>query len=336
MKKFFVVFLSFFIAFSVTSCSRQPSDVITLSYSIFFPATHAQAEAAVDWAKEIERKSKGRIKIDIFPGGTLTDADKTFTGVVGGIADIGMSCFAYNRGRFPVMEAVDLPLGYPSGKVATRVAHEFYNEMKPAELDGVKVLYIHAHGPGLLHTKNPVRTLEDMRGLQVRSTGLSAGVTEALGGLPVAMPQGATYEALQRGVVSGTFAPIETLKGWNQAEVISYTTDCRDIGYTTAMYVVMNRQKWEALPEDIQNIFVSVSNEWVDVHGAAWDAADDEGREFTKSLGNSIIDLSPEESRRWVEKVGPVIHKYIMETGRKGLPGDESVKKLRDLIEKHR
>lgn len=333
MKKIFVVFCSMLIAVSVFSCSKKSSEEITLSYSIFFPATHDQAVAAQSWADEIEKKSKGRIKINMFPGGTLTAADQTFAGVNSGIADIGMSCFAYNRGRFPVMEAVDLPMGYPSGMAATKAANKFYEKMQPEELDDVKMLYIHAHGPGLLHTKKPVESLEDMKGLKVRSTGLSARVTEALGGMPIAMPQGDTYESLQRGVVDGTFGPIETLKGWNQGEVIDYTTDCRDIGYTTAMYVIMNKEKWESLPEDLQDIFESVSAEWIAVHGEAWDKADEDGREFTKSLGNSIIELSPEENKRWVDSVQSVIENYIAEADKKGLPGDKAVSELRKLID---
>jgi TRAP-type transport system periplasmic protein len=130
-------------------------------------------------------------------------------------------CFAYTAGRFPVMEALDLPMGYPNGYTATMVANDFYNKFKPAEISGVKMLYLHAHGPGLLHSRKPVSKLEDLRGLKVRCTGFSAkAATAHLGAVPVAMAQGAAYEALQKGVVEATFAPIEVLKGWKQAEVI--------------------------------------------------------------------------------------------------------------------
>ena len=111
-----------------------------LTYSIFFPATHGQAEAGVAWAKEVEKRSQGQVKITVFPGGTLTKANQCYDGVVNGISDIGMSVFAYNRGRFPVMEAADLPLGYPIGKVATRVVNEFYKQAKPKVLSVVSVL----------------------------------------------------------------------------------------------------------------------------------------------------------------------------------------------------
>ncbi len=311
------------------------SKTVNLNYSIFFPPTHGQCKAGVSWAKEVEKRTNGRVKITVFPAGTLTKANQCYNGVVKGISDLGMSCFAYTRGRFPVMEAVDLPHGYPNGRVATHVATEFYKRMKPEELKDVKVLYIHAHGPGLLHTKKPVRKLEELKGLKIRSTGLSAKVSAALGAVPVAMPQSATYEALQKGVVEGTFTPIETLKGWKQAEVVKYTTDCSEVGYTTAMFVVMNLKKWNSLPGDIQKTIEEISKEWVDVHGKIWDKGDVEGRDFALSLGNEIIPLSEKESSRWVNAVKPLVDNYIKAAGEKNLPGDKAVAEVKKLITKY-
>ena len=117
---------------------------------------------------------------------------------------------------------------------------------------------------------------------------------ESLGGAPVGMSQPETYEALSKGVVDATLCPIETLKGWKQGEVISFVTDSTCIGYTTAMFVVMNNKKWESLPADIQQIFNEVNKEWIVKHGQAWDQADQEGRDFIKSLTppREIISLS--------------------------------------------
>ena len=309
---------------------------ISLNYSIFFPPSHDQCKAGIAWAEEIEKRTGGQVKITVFPGGTLTKANQCYDGVVKGISDLGMSCFAYTRGKFPVMEAIDLPLGYPSGVVATRVANKFFKKIHPAELSDVKVLYLHAHGPGLLHTKKPVHNLADLKDMKIRSTGLSAKVVKSLGGVPVAMSQGSTYESLQKGVVEGTFGPIEVLKGWHQGEVIKSTTDCFSVGYTTAMYVVMNLKKWNELPENIQKIFTDVSNEWIDVHGRAWDNGDREGRQFTLSLGNEIIPLSDRESARWKSAVRPVIDEYTRAAAGKGLAGEKYVNLLSELIDNSR
>ncbi|MFH1912403.1 MAG: TRAP transporter substrate-binding protein [Pseudomonadota bacterium] len=311
------------------------ADTTQLTYSIFFPATHGQAKAGEAWAREIEKRTNDQVKINVLAGGALTPADQCFDGALKGISDIGMSCFAYTRGRFPVMEVLDLPMGYPNGRVATRVANEFFRKFMPKELAEVKLLYIHAHGPGLLHTKQPVTTLEQLKGMKIRSTGLSAKVTEALGAVPVAMPQGQTYESLQKGVVEGTFAPIETLKGWKQGEVIKSTTDCSDIGYTTAMFVVMNLKKWNSLPADIRKVMEEVSAQWIDLHGKVWDQIDQEGREYTLSLGNKIVSLSTEENNRWKKAVRPIIDDYVKEVSAKGLPAQQAVTEVENLISQY-
>lgn len=300
-----------------------PEKPIELSYSIFFPPTHIQCKEAEAWAQEIEKRTNGRVKITIYPGGSLTQAPQVYEGVVSGISDLGMSCFAYTRGRFPLLEGLDLPLGYPDGKTATRLATELTRKYAPAETADTHVLYVHAHGPGILASKKPVHTLEDMASLKIRGTGLSAKIITSLGATPVGMSQPETYEALQKGVVDGTLCPIETLKGWKQGEVISYVTDSSAIGYTTAMFVTMNKAKWESLPADIQSVFNAVSDEWVDRHGADWDQADVEGREFILNLSREEIALTEEEQTRWIQAVKPILDEYVAGCTEKGLPGAE-------------
>ena len=294
--------------------------VIRLTYSIFFPPTHVQAIAGTQWAQEIERRSNGRVKIDVFAGGTLTKADQCYQGVIDGILDIGMSCLAYTRGRFPLLEGLDLPLGYPDGAAATSIANELVAKYQPQEIQDTHLLYLHAHGPGILASKKPVRTLEDLKGMKVRATGLSAKIVERLGAAAVGMPQPETYEALQKGVVEATLCPIETLKGWKQAEVIDYVTDATAIGYTTAMFVTMNRDRWNTLPADIQALFTEVSTEWVARHGADWNTADREGAALVAELKRETIRLTPEEQARWQEAVAPVLQAYVEQAAAKGLP----------------
>lgn len=330
---FLIMALGVFFAFGATAVQAE---TIELSYSNFFPPTHIQAKLGASWAKEIEKRTNGKVKITYYPGGALLKGPQMYDGVLKGISDIGMSVFAYNRGVFPAMEAIDLPMGYPDGKAPTAIINAFYNKFEPKELNKVKVMYLHAHGPGLLHSKVAVNTLEDMKGLKVRSTGFCAKVVEALGGVPVAMGQGGTYEALQKGVVDATFSPMEVLKGWKQGEVIKYTTECYSVGYTAGMYVVMNLNKWNALPKDVQKVIMDVNNEWIPKHGQGWDDSDQAGREFTLSLGNKIIPLSKQESARWAKTAAPVIEGYIKNKSAEGLAAQDYVDFIKAEVEKHK
>lgn len=322
------------VATAVSGCGKSPEqgNVTELSYSVFFPPTHIQCQTAEAWAAEIGKRTNGKVKITVYPGGTLTKAPQCYEGVVNGVSDIGMSCFAYTRGRFPLLEGLDLPLGYPNGLVATKVATEMVRKYQPAEVNDVHVLYVHAHGPGILASRKPVRQLEDLAELKVRATGLSSKIVQSLGGTPIAMSQPETYEALQKGVVDATFCPVETLKGWKQGEVINHITETSVIGYTTSMFVVMNKDAWNELSPDVQKVLTEVSAEWVTKHGQAWDQADQEGLAYIQELQREVITLDEAQQQRWQTAVQPVLDEYVAAATEKGLPGKEFLDDLRSLI----
>jgi len=305
---------------------------VKLNYSIFFPAPHRNSILAADWAKEVEKRTNGKVQITLFYGGTLTPADKCYDGVVKGISDLGMSVFSYTLGRFPLIEVLDLPLGSRSGLAATRLANDFYNRFKPKELDDVKVMYLHGHGPGLLHSKTPVRALEDLKGLKIRATGTTARIVSALGATPVAMPMSDSYDALSRGVAQGIVCPTESLQGWKLGEVVKYSTQDYGAAYSVTFFVVMNKARWNSLPAEVQKAIEQVNAEWIDKTGNGWDEMDKAGNAFAAGLGNTIIPLSAEENARWAKAVEPLFDEYVKEKSAKGLPAAEALKYCRDRI----
>ncbi|HNS48311.1 MAG TPA: TRAP transporter substrate-binding protein [bacterium] len=319
-----------------TLAAQEKPKPVNLTYSIFFPAPHRNTVLATEWAKEIEKRTGGRVKITIYPGGTLTPSDKCYDGVEKGISDLGMSAFAYTRGRFPLTEVIDLPLGYKSGLQATRLINAYYRKFTPKELDKVKVMYLHAHGPGLLHTKTPVRRMEDLKGMKIRCTGLAAKIVEELGGTPVAMPMGDTYDALSRGTVNGSMGPQESLQGWKWGEVVKYTTESYGAAYTTGFFVVMNLNRWNSLPPDVRKIIEKVNDEWIDKTGRGWDEIDRAGRDFTLQRKNQFIRLSETENRRWAAAVQPILKEYAESMKSKGLPGELALKFCLEQLKKSR
>jgi len=306
----------------------------TFTYSTFFPPTHIQTKVPEAWAKEIEERSDGQIKINIFPGGTLTPAPQIYDGVVKGISDFGLSVFAYTPGRFPVIAAVDNPLGYKDAYVATKTINAVYNKFKPKELSDVHVCYLFAHGPGLLHTASkPVRTLDEVQGLKIRSTGTSQLIVRALGASPVAMSQGETYDALAKGIVDGTLVPIEALEGFKQAEVLKYTTLTYSSSYTQGFFVVMNLDKWNSLPPDLQKIITETSKKYEEITAKAWGDSDESGKKFAKGLGHEFIELSDAESAKFKKAVQPVFDAYIENANKAGVDGKAIFEATRDFVE---
>jgi len=337
-KKIFLVFfiLVLGVAFFAMGSIKADADQIKLTYSNFFPPTHIQAKLADAWCKEVEKRTDGKVKVEHYPGGTLTKANQCYDGVVTGLSDLGFSCLAYTRGRFPVMAAVDLPLGYPNGKIATKVANEVANKLNPKELQDTKVMYLHAHGPGIIHTKGKMITkLEELKGLKLRGTGLSAKFITALGATPVPAPMPETYQMVQKGVVDGSAYPFETNKGWRLGELTNFAAAAFSAAYTTTFFVVMNKDKWNSLPADVQKTIEEINKEWIVRHGAAWDDSDMEGINYFLNHGGVIIGLDEKESAKWKDAVRPVVDEYIKEMDGKGFNGKEIVDVTMEAIAKY-
>jgi len=223
-------------------------------------------------------------------------------------------------------EIVDNPQGYPSGYAATMASNDYYNEFKPAEFDQTHVFYFYATGPQVLFTtKKKVATLADVKGLVIRSTGVGAAIAKALGAEGYAAPQNEAYELMSKGVIAGSIAPREVLLGWKQAEVVKYLTNCFSIGSVTNMYVVMNKAKWDALPEEYQKVFNDVSAKYVEIAAKVASAYDYDAVEFFKQQpGREEINLSEAEAAAWSAAVKPVVDKAVQTANDKGLPGDDA------------
>ncbi len=298
---------------------------VELTYNLFFPVTHAHTLMATEWAKEIEKRTNGAVKIVMFPGGTLTPADQCYNGVVKGISDIGMGVAAYNKGRFPLTEVLEMPLGHKDGLQMTRLMNAFYKKFQPKEWSDTQVMYLHGYGPGMLHSKKAVANSQDIKGMKIRCTGTSAKIVSALGAVPVAMPQTEVYDALEKGVAEGLLSPPEVLKGWRFAEVTNSTTISKGAGYSMTFWVVMNKKKWQSLPQEVRTIIEKVNEEWIEKTGKGWDQMDAEGIEFAKSKGHKFIQLAPEEDERWGKAVLPIREDFVADAKKRNLPGDEAL-----------
>ncbi len=313
------------------------ADVIKMKAANYLPPTHKMSLLTGWFCEEIKKRTNGRVEITYYPGGTLLSPIKMFNGVMTGIADIGISHIDYTRGRFPVMEVFDLPLGFPSGWVATQVSSDFYNKFKPAEWNSVHVLYVNTSGPLVLQTiAKPVRTLEDLKGLKIRAAGQMTDIVKSLGGLPIPLEMPDVYESLRRAVIDGIMVDMSTLKYWKFADVIKYVTANWRLGTGYTFYCVMNKEKWNALPPDIQKVFAEVALEAKERQAAIWNEMDIEGRDLFKSQGGQVLALSDAEATRWIKAAEPVIAMYkkdMLSKGRKAAEVDSWLTFIRERIE---
>ena len=149
------------------------------------------------------------------------------------------------------------------------------------------------------------------------------------------MPMPDSYQSLQKGVVDGSAYPFEANKGWKLGEVVDYATAAYSSAYTTTFFVVMNKDKWNAIDPKDQKIIEEINAEWAPKHGQAWDSSDYEGIRFFLQQGNEIIGLDEKESARWAKAVEPLISDYGKELDGQGLNGKAVIKTIRDLLTKY-
>ena len=249
---FLAICISALFAFNATAKTQ-------LTYANFFPPQHGQSKLAESWCKEVEKRTNGEVSFKYYPSSTLLNPGTMYDGVVNGIADVGFTVLAYSRGRFTVGAGIDLPLGYTSGVQATKIANAVFNKFQPKEFKDTKIMYLHAHGPGVLHTSDKkVANLGDLKGLKVRGTGTSGLIVGALGGSAVGKSMRESYTMLQKGVVDGSLHPLEANKGWKLGEVVHYAVKTGATSYTTTFAVFMGKNVWSKLTPAQQKIIKEI------------------------------------------------------------------------------
>jgi len=296
----------------------------------------------VPFVRDIEEATGGRVKIIMYPGETLCKAADTFEAVNTGIADIAMALSGYTAGRFPITEVTSLPglaIGSLTAEIASRVQMEVYYKFPEmqAEFAGVKLLYLHCFDPAAISTsEKPVRQLEDLKGLKLRVSGVYlVEFLKRVGVAAVLMSPGEIYENMSKGVIDGAVYSPEGVCSRRIYELAKYVTFADlNVG---PFYHIMNLDKWNALPPDIQKAIEGVSGVKPAMrHGKAHD---DAGplllREICRERGIEIIDLSPEEKARWMEAAKPVWDKWVAEMEAKGVPGRQILDETMRLYEEY-
>lgn len=320
----FVLVLLPFMAADGESATKKP---VELRLGHMFPANTPIANHAQRWADKIAKDSGGRLTIRIYPSDTLIKSTELWDGIIKGIADIGFS-FHRAPAQAPLNQTFSglflLPGKRISVKTYLKVWHDTYAKFPEvrAEWDKTKVLWFSCMDGWNICTTKPVRTLEDMQGLQIRvSHKLGAETVAAWGGSPVSMPMGECATALRKGTVDGAYVPMDGLLSFRLADITSHTTFV--YGYVPTFWAAMSKNSYNRLPRDLQKVIDDSigwgTNDGLEMFGALHDA----GFAYAKSLkkGYEFITLTPQELQRWRELLTPLQQKWAQGLDAKGLPG---------------
>jgi TRAP-type transport system periplasmic protein len=307
------------------------------------------------WAKKAEDAAKGKIKITMYPAESLAKSADNIQAVTGGVADMAWLNLGNWTGRFPLTEVMNLPfIGLNSGKIEGRtlsaagvnshIIEQIYEETPEiqAEWSTMKVLFIHAGDmvfPGM--SKKQVRTVADAKGLKIRISGKYPNLMwQAMGASPLAMPMPEVYDSLQKGVIDAVGLPWSAIITQKLQEVLKNYTD---INTDMALFaVVMNKDKWNSLPKDVQDGLMSVSGvtgaEFAGESGWGSDVKD-EALAAIKQQGLDIqkVSLDAGEYDKWFALGSkPMWDKWAAEMASKNLPGQAILDKTLALEAKYK
>jgi len=307
---------------------------IRLSYANFPPSTTFPCVQMERWKVEVEKRTQGRVVVHTFPGGTLLGAKNMMDGVISGQADIGNLCMAYQPGRFTVTNATALPLGIPNAEVGSLVLLDLYEKYRPKAFSRVKVLTMFTTAPSNIMSRKPVRRLEDLKGFDLRASGGAARILKAWGANQIGMPMSSTPSALQKGVVQGVFSSLEVMKDLKFAELCRYVTMTDTVIYPFA--VVMNMDRWKALPEDVKKVLNELALEQARWTGTYMDGHVKDAVDWSVTHHDvELIAPAPEERSKWDAELQPIVDQWIGQAEAKGFPGSQIVEDIHQLVDKH-
>ena len=350
MKKVIYSVLVFMLMISLSGCgstgttgtkevekkdsSVASTEKIKLTYAFFAPANTFPAIQMKQWKEELEKRTNGKVEVQMFPGGSLLNANNMYEGVSKKVADIGLSSTTYEPGRYPLFDISDMPSGYPNAKVACQVVNDLVKTYPPEALKGFKIITSFATEPAYIQSKTKISNLAELKGKQLRIAGSLTPIMKALGAAPVGMSQAEVPEALQTGIIVGCVSSREVLKDLKLAETEKFVTD-----YPLALntfIAVMNQDVWKSLPPDVQKVINDLNGEMAIFTGNYLDNHVKEAMEWSqKEQGLNVITLAPEEKKKWDDLLQPLQAQAVKAAAEKGLPAEEYKTKLFELIAKY-
>lgn len=312
---------------------------VTLKVHHFLPPqANIPAKFIEPWARKVEADSSGRINVEIYPAMQLGGKPPALIDQVrDGVVDIVWTLPGYTPGRFPKAEVFELPFMPTSGEATSRAAQEYFDRNLAAdEFKDFKIIAMHVHGPGLIHSKEPVERLGDMQGLKVRGpTRMINKLLETLGAVPVGLPVPAVPEALSKGVIQATAIPWEVTTALKVPELVSTHTEFEEPLYTSVFVFAMNKDKYESLPDDLRAVIDRNSGvETAAAAGRVMDEGDAPAREVAIEAGNAINRIEDAELEAWKAAAKPVIEDWVSEMKEDGIDGQALLDDARASIER--
>jgi TRAP-type C4-dicarboxylate transport system substrate-binding protein len=323
--------------------SGLAQQVVTLKFHTFMaPMSNVWLTMHKPWMEKVEKDSGGRIKFEGYPamqlGGTPVQLyDQARDGVV----DIVWTLPGNTAGRFPRVEAFELPFMMNNAEATSKAYWEYVQTQAPDEFKETHVIALHVHGPGMFHSATKqIRSVADLRGMKVR--GPTRQITKMLGSVgatPVGMPLPAITDALSKGTIDACAIPWEVVPSIKVHELTKFHSEFDNTGaalYTTTFVMAMNQAKYNSLAPDLKKVIDANSgmaaSAWL---GKTQQSNDPAGRKTAVDRGNTIYQFTAAQREEFVKLSSQVDDEWVADMDKRGFKGAQLLSTAKALIAKH-
>lgn len=319
------------------------TDKYVLKVAHFWPSgALSQQKVLEPWCATLAEQSNDRLTCQIYPAMQLGGSpQQLIQQAADGVADIVWTLPGYTAGRFPIIEAFELPFMTRQAEGGSRALWEYYEKYAQDEFSAVKPLAFNVHDAGLIHNnRREIKQVKDMRGLKMRAPTRQTNLMLAkLGATPVSIPLPQMSDALSKGVIDGYVLPWEVVPTLRLHELTKYHTEMSPEApafYTTLFTVAMNKDRYNSLPADLQKIIDdNTGADFSAFIGKQWDESVTAARKHAEDRNNSFYEIPADQMQEWIVVGDSVAADWVKDMNKKGHNGQEMLDTAKALIEKY-
>jgi len=302
---------------------------IQLRVSLWLPPAHPLVVSTREWAASLEAASGGTIKSTVFPSEQLGKAFDHYDMVRDGIADVGYINPGYQPGRFPVINAAQLPFMLTNGVAASAAVDAWYRAYAAKEMPDTRFCMAFVHDPGTLHSRRRIAVPADLRGAKVRPSHAMMGeFVSLLGGTNVQASAPEARDVLDRGVADAIAFPYGSVFLFGIDRVVKFHLDAPL--YTSVFTISINKAKYDgASPAQRAAIDAHCTSEWAQKLAAPWAAFEAAGRERMRAApGHEMVALTPAQLAEWRAAAEPLRQSWAASVRKVGVDPDAALAAL--------
>lgn len=306
------------------------------------PRSNQHARMLVPWCEKVMKESANRIKCDVFHSMQLGGAaPQLYDQARDGVVDVVFTIPGYTAGRFPLIEAFELPFMMSNAESTSRAAWDYSTTVGKDDFKDTQLIAVNLNGPCNVYTsKKAVKSQSDLRGLKVRAPSRQTGKMLAmLGATPVGMPLPAIPEALSKGVIDGAVVPYEiapAIKLQELSKFVAETDRTFPAMCATVFVTTMSKAKYNAMPADLRAVIDHNSGvETSAWFGRAMAEGDVSGKQAMTAGGVVVHSIPAAELERWQQATASLDEAWAREMDGKGVDGAKLLATARGLIRQH-